>query len=129
VLDDTSEFETWDEALFALVAATLRKLKHFRKYLPSLLSTLLSPGAISTDPQVAALRSDHLAVLASLAARYGHPELPAVAFHLYWTLYVGVLAFWASDKSPKQEDTLALVDQSLRMFVEWLQSDDRPSSR
>ena len=30
------------------------------------------------------------------------------------------LAYWASDKSPKQEDSLALLDQSLNMFVAWL---------
>ena len=50
----------------------------------------------------------------------------AVGVQLYWTLYTGVLAFWANDNSPKQEDTLALLDQSLRMFVRWLGS-DRPN--
>jgi hypothetical protein len=39
---------------------------------------------------------------------------------LYWTLYTGVLAFWSKDASPRQEDTLALLDQSLAMFVGWL---------
>ncbi len=37
--------------------------------------------------------------------------------HLYWTLYVGVLSFSAHDPSPNQEDTLAVLDQSLRAFV------------
>jgi hypothetical protein len=109
-----------EEALFALIAGTLRKLKPLRKYLPSLLGTLLSPLADSADDQAPSLRSDHLSAVATLAARYGHSELSAVALHLYWTLYVGVLVFWASDKSPKQEDTLALVDESISMFVEWL---------
>jgi hypothetical protein len=36
---------------------------------------------------------------------------------LYWTLYLGVLAYWATDVSPKQEDTMALLDQSLKLFV------------
>jgi hypothetical protein len=31
-----------------------------------------------------------------------------------------VLAFWTADKSPRQEDTLALLDQSLNMFAAWL---------
>jgi hypothetical protein len=47
-----------------------------------------------------------------------------VAWQLYWTLYTGVLAFWAEDASPKQEDTLALLDQSLQMFVGWLQGEN-----
>jgi hypothetical protein len=39
---------------------------------------------------------------------------------LYWTLYTGLLTFWASDSSRKQEETLALLDQSIAMFVGWL---------
>jgi hypothetical protein len=37
--------------------------------------------------------------------------------HLAWTLYIGVLSFWVRDNSPNQEDTLALLDRSLGMFV------------
>ena len=36
--------------------------------------------------------------------------LTPVALQMYWTLYLGVLSFWTNDKSPKQEDTLALED-------------------
>jgi hypothetical protein len=36
-----------------------------------------------------------------------------------------VLVFWANDKSPKQEDTLALIDDSLSMFVGWLRDHAR----
>ena len=43
-----------------------------------------------------------------------------MALQLYWTLYTGVLAFWAKDTSPKQEDTLALLDESMTMFTDWL---------
>ena len=42
--------------------------------------------------------------------------------HLYWTLYLGVLAFWAQDESPNQEDTLVLLDQSTRLYVASLSS-------
>ena len=51
--------------------------------------------------------------------------------HLYWTLYTGVLAFWAGDGSPKQEDTLALLDDSISMFAGWLrtQSTDENTRR
>jgi hypothetical protein len=43
--------------------------------------------------------------------------LPAVTVQLYWTLYMGVFAYWAADDSPGQEDSLALLDQSLKLFV------------
>lgn len=40
-----------------------------------------------------------------------------LTIQLYWTLYLGVLAYWATDVSPKQEDTMALLDHSLKLFV------------
>jgi hypothetical protein len=40
-----------------------------------------------------------------------------VTVQLYWTLYLGVLAYWAADESPGQEDSLTLLDQSLKLFV------------
>ena len=40
-----------------------------------------------------------------------------ITLHLFWTLLLGVLSYWAQDPSPQQEDTLVLLDQSLRMFV------------
>ena len=70
------------------------------------------------------MRVEHLELVVELARRQGCGDLPPVALQLYWTLYTGVLAFWAADKSPHQEDTLALLDQSLAMFVAWLRSAD-----
>ena len=40
-----------------------------------------------------------------------------LTLQLYWTLYLGVFGYWAADSSPHQEDTLALLDQSLNLFV------------
>lgn len=121
------EAASLEEDLFAYVAAGLRKLKPLRKQLPSLLQTSLNPladasrdGAAASD--AAALRVAHLETAARLAEKHGWGELSPVALQLCWTLHVGVLAFWANDNSPKQEDTLALMDQSLRMFVGWLET-------
>lgn len=112
-----------EEDLFALVAAELRQLKPLRKFIPALLETSLSPlsrvGAENSSASES-LRTEHLEIVASLAQKHGIAELSSVALQLYWTLHTGVLAFWAADKSPKQEDTLALLDQSLAMFVAWL---------
>jgi hypothetical protein len=47
-------------------------------------------------------------------------DIPPVAVQVYWSLYTGVLAFWSADTSPRQEDTLALLDQSLNMFAAWM---------
>lgn len=110
------------EELFALVAAELRQLKPLRKFIAPVLETSLSPLINGTNPPCDSLRTDHLELVAGIARRHGRPELSAVALQMYWTLYTGVLAFWAGDKSPKQEDSLALLDQSLGMFVGWLQA-------
>lgn len=111
------------EELFALIAAELRQLKLLRKFIMPLLETSLSPlaGGQRSD-SIESLRVEHLEMVSEVARKHGVPELSPLAVQLYWTLYTGLLAFWAGDQSPKQEDTLALLDQSLAMFVGWLQS-------
>jgi AcrR family transcriptional regulator len=109
------------EQLFAFVAAELRHLKPLRKFITPLLETSLSPLIASQRDELNnSLRANHLAMVAQLARKHGIAELSPLPLQVYWSLYIGVLAFWAADKSPKQEDTLALLDQSLAMFVSWL---------
>jgi hypothetical protein len=103
--------------------AGLRALRPLRKHLPILVATALSPLAAATDDGDQSLRLAHLEAVAELAKRHGLGELSSVALQLYWTLYTGLLLFWANDRSPKQEDTLALLDQSLAMFTGWLESE------
>ena len=116
---------SFEEALFAFIAAGLRKLKPLRKHLPALLGTMLSPACIKVDEEISYLRASHLEVVADLANRHGVGELPAMAEQMYWSLYTGLLLFWANDTSPRQEDTLALLDGSLEMFASWVLSKQR----
>jgi AcrR family transcriptional regulator len=112
------------EELFAHVASELRHLKPLRKFITPLLETSLSPLIASQRGELnTSLRADHLATVAEIARKHGVAELSPVALQVYWSLYIGVLAFWAADRSPKQEDTLALLDQSLAMFVGWLRTE------
>jgi AcrR family transcriptional regulator len=114
---------SFEEELFAFVSAGLRKLKPLRKHLTALLEKALSPlAAVAVDGNHS-LRVAHLEIVARLA-KHHVGELDPVALQLYWTLYTGVLMFWANDRSPKQEDTLALLDQSLSMFVGWLEKEN-----
>jgi AcrR family transcriptional regulator len=112
-----------EEDLFAYIAAELRQLKSLRKFITPLLETALSPLADARRTEHSSLRVDHLETVSELARKHGFTELSTVALQVYWTLYTGVLAHWTSDKSPKQEDTLALLDQSLSMFVAWLRGE------
>jgi AcrR family transcriptional regulator len=115
------EGESFEEELFAFVAAGLRKLRPLRKHLAVLLETALTPLATAPGEEAQSLRGSHLETMARLAKKHRLAELSPVALQLYWTQYVGMLMFWAHDSSPRQEDTLALLDDSLKMFVGWLQ--------
>ncbi len=113
--------ETLEESLFTLVAAELRQLRPLRKFITPVLETALCPLASATQNGEASLRVRHLETVARIARAHGVAENSPVAWQVYWSLYSGVLAHWAADKSPKQEDTLALLDNSLHMFAAWLQ--------
>jgi AcrR family transcriptional regulator len=112
---------TLEEELFAHVAAVLRELKPYRKYLPAVLETSLSPLATEPSGEQISLRAAHLEIVSQILLRHTSQDaISPMAIQLYWTLYTGVLVFWACDKSPKQEDSLALLDESLSMFLGWL---------
>jgi AcrR family transcriptional regulator len=124
---EESDGESFEEERFAFVSAGLRGLKPLRKHLPGLLETTLIPLAPAPGEEGQSLRVSHLETVARLATKRGAGELSPVALQLYWTLYTGVLLFWAQDRSHKQEDTLALLDDSLAMFAGWLQRENNDS--
>lgn len=121
--------ETLDELLFAHAAASLRHLRVHRGYVEGVLRT----GAGSHPKSGMAgeaerIRVSHLETVKQLAGVSGGTSQTGgqtlsptgLDLHLYWTLFLGVLNFWAGDESPHQEETLALLDQSMRLFVESL---------
>ena len=111
--------ESLEEDLFALIAGELRGLRPLRGCLRPVLETALSPMArAEANPDGEAIRVGHLEAVGHLVAeRDVGASLSPVAWNLYWTLYTGVLAFWAGDSSSHREDTLAVLDHYLRAFV------------
>ena len=110
--------ESLEEDLFIYISACLRRLEPHRSYLPPIVESTLSPFTQSAVcPEAERIRVEHLEHVASLLNRHSFREISTITLHLYWTLFLGVLAYWSRDESPKQEDTLALLDQSLRLFV------------
>ncbi len=111
--------ESLEEDLFALISAEIRALRPHRGYVRPVLETALSPMARATaEGEGEAIRVEHLELMERLvAARRPGDRLSTVALNLYWALYTGVLAFWACDASPNQEDTLAVLDHYLKAFV------------
>ena len=111
--------ESLDEDLFAFEWAALKRLRKYRKFLSHAVAAIFSPLAqpAREDPG-AEIRTRHLQAVQKILARQGAPQpLPAVLVQLYWTLHIGAFAFWANDSSPHQEDTLALLDRSLKLFA------------
>ena len=111
--------ESLAEELFLYVIASLNALEPHRNYLSSVVETALSPFVLSSGNTTGErVRVEHLEEISSILAAHEVTDQPSfVAVHLYWALYLGVLAFWSQDVSPKQEDTLVLLDQSIRLFV------------
>ena len=114
----TRRGESLEEELFALVAAELRALRPHRNYVGPVLETALGPLSARRGDADEAMRRGHQGLVGRLLEANGRPgPVDSGSAHLYWTLYVGVLSFWAHDPSPNQEDTLVVLDQSLRAFM------------
>jgi AcrR family transcriptional regulator len=118
-LEENRSFPTLEEGLFAFIASELREMRPYRSFVGPVLETAMSPfGPSQVGGEGEAARQDHLATVAELIIdRRGIDAATSVTLHLYWSLYLGVLAFWSRDDSPNQEDTLAMLDQATRVFV------------
>lgn len=120
--DDPLENRAPQEQLFMLIYGGIRKLRPLRPFLPFVIDAIFAPAERTVrSHDTDSIRDDHLARVAEIV---GTP-LTAVQRHLYWTLYTGVVTFWLHDPSPKQEETLALVDQSVALFVASLERSSR----
>ena len=122
--------ESLEEDLFAHVAAGLRELDPHRPFLGEVFEVAMSPfGRSALSEQGEVLRVRHLETVARLLEAHGRGGVESfVSIHLYWTLYLGMLAFWSRDGSPKQEDTLVVLDRSLRLFVASIEDPELPGS-
>ena len=108
------------EDLFLFISSGLRRLRPLRPFLGPVLERSLSPFPRKTIcPEGEAARLEHLAGVQEIIGRHGFTEAPDyVALTMYWSLYLGILAFWTSDTSTNQEETQSLIDYSIRMFVQ-----------
>jgi len=115
---DQREGESLAEGLFTFIWTELSTLRVYRKFLSEAAESILSPlRRHSRESAGEVIRTNHLEGVEQILASHGIASPSAVSMQLYWTLYLGVFAYWATDNSPKQEDTMALLDQSLRLFV------------
>jgi AcrR family transcriptional regulator len=108
-----------EEDLFSLIWGSLKSLREFREFLAPAAETIFSPMAqFSAEKTGDAIRVRHLEMLERVLAAHGATApLPVLLLQLYWTLFLGVFAYWVADRSPNQEDSLPLLDQSLKLLV------------
>jgi AcrR family transcriptional regulator len=92
-----------EEELFALVVAGLHRLAPFRSVVGDLFHEVPAAHAEPARRLIVEHR--------------GETAAGPVAAHIYGALYLGLLSWWSADASPNQEETLALLDRSLGMFV------------
>jgi len=122
------EDDSLEADLFLLIWSGLRSLREYQNFVGPAAETIFSPLARQTAGSPGdAIRADHLGLVQSILVLHGFRyALPAITVQLYWTLYMGVFAYWAADDSPGQEDSLALLDLSLKLFAAALKiaSDD-----
>jgi len=114
--------ESLDEELFAHAAAGLRRLAPYRTWAGALLGAAFRPGVAAPETangdEPSALQSRHLQTVRAILQRHrGKDAAGPLPLHLYWTLWLGVLGWWAADTSEHQQETLAVLDHSLRMLV------------
>jgi AcrR family transcriptional regulator len=123
-----------EEDLFAHGAACLRRLAPLRARAGSLLASVLAvadeppPDADVTPGQPLRVRSRLLDEVRAIVEirRPGRPA-SATSLQLYASLFVGIVCFWSRDASPRQEDTLALLDRATRLFAASLDDAAEPS--
>jgi AcrR family transcriptional regulator len=112
--------ETLSEELFLFIASGLRQLRPLRPFLGPVLERSLSPfPRRNICPQGEATRLAHMDSVREIMSRHGFTKAPDyVASTMYWSLYLGILAFWTNDYSPNQEASKSLVDYAAHMFVQ-----------
>ena len=116
--------ESLEEELFTFIWTELASLRDYRRSLADAAETILSPlRRYAKESAGDAIRANHLEAVEQILRGHGVSQPATLTMQLYWTLFLGVFAHWATDESPKQEDTLALLDQSLKLFVAALTPD------
>ena len=111
--------EDLSEDLFMLITSEFRRLRPFQSFVAPVLESSMSPFPKKNScPAGENSRAAHLGTVREIIHDHGHSNIPDhISTTLYWSLYLGILAFWSSDTSRNQEETLALIDYSIKVFT------------
>ncbi len=117
--------EDLTEDMFLFVASELRALKSFRSYIGPVLESCMSVFSKTTTCQAGVrARNDHLQMVSEILATHDYELVPdSITVTMYWSIYLGILAHWSTDTSAHQQETLTLLDYSMRIFTLMLSGD------
>lgn len=117
-IERRTDDESLEEELFLFVASELRALRPFRTYIGPVLESTMSVFAKTSSCQAGELaRKNHLLTVGEILCGHGYEIIDnSVTVTVYWSLYLGILAHWSKDASAKQQETLALLDYSMKVF-------------
>jgi AcrR family transcriptional regulator len=111
--------QSLEEDLFLLIWTGLKRLRKYRGWLAAAAETIFSPLAqYAAEPVGDWIRVRHLETVGRVMAGHGVANPAAEpGMQLYWILYLGVFCYWTADASAHQEDTPALLERSVKLFI------------
>jgi AcrR family transcriptional regulator len=111
-----------DEKLFALIEAQLDFLAPYERFIGAAFVQALRPTSkLGFGVQALDLRNRYLSFVQELVDE--SPSVPKgttlawVAPMTFWIFYLGILLYWLNDASAGKQNTLALLDRSLKLGV------------
>jgi AcrR family transcriptional regulator len=116
------------EKLFAIIQHSLERVEPYEEFIGAVCMRALSPtsklGLFSLDTQDRHLRYLRF-VRGILLEAEADGEIPPVGdfgAHAFSLFQLAILTHWLRDQSPGKEETLALLDRSLKMGTHFLRS-------
>ena len=111
--------ESLTEEMFLFIATELRSLKSFRSYIGPVLESSMSVFSKNSSCQAGErARMAHLQTISDILANHDYELVDgSITITMYWSLYLGILAHWSRDTSGHQQETLALLDYSMKVFA------------
>ncbi len=111
--------ESLTEEMFLFIASELRALKSFRSYIGPVLESSMSVFSKNASCQAGEkARVAHLQTISDILANHNYELVDgSITITMYWSLYLGILAHWSGDTSGHQQETLALLDYSMKVFA------------
>jgi AcrR family transcriptional regulator len=108
--------EALAEDLFAYLWSCLKHLRPQRAFAGEVLQRASLPGQ-PPDHNSSSSQLPLLNPVTRMLARHGVTPSP-VDTHLFAALWAGIASFWSRDKSRDQEDSMVVLDRSMRLFAD-----------